>query len=53
MKVLYDNTKSCSSDLVEKITDLKRMMAGQMNSLESGQPLAGGSIGGGNQQAMF
>jgi hypothetical protein len=33
MKVLYQNTKACSSDLEEKISDLKRIMMGQMNSL--------------------
>jgi hypothetical protein len=27
MKLLYENTKSCSTDLEQKITELKKIMA--------------------------
>lgn len=46
MKILYENTKSCSSDLEKKIEELKRVMASQATALGSGQPLGGGGFGG-------
>ena len=45
MKILYENTKACSSDLEKKIDELKRVMASQATALGTGQPL-GGSFGG-------
>lgn len=33
MKILYENTRSTSGDLESKITDLKKIISGQMNSL--------------------
>jgi hypothetical protein len=52
MKLLYENTKSCSSDLEKKIDELKRVMSMQAGALQSGQPM-GGSGFGGNSSAMF
>jgi hypothetical protein len=36
MKLLYENTKSSSSDVEKKIEELKKVMSMQMNSLTSG-----------------
>jgi len=36
MKLLYENTKSCSSDLEKKIDELKRVMSMQAGALQSG-----------------
>lgn len=52
MKLLYENTKSCSGDLEQKITELKKIMAMQMNTLQSGVPLVGGGGLSGSQN-MF
>ena len=38
MKLLYENTKACSSDLDKKIEEMKKVMTMQMNSLTSGGP---------------
>ena len=41
MKLLYENTKACSSDVENKIEELKKVMVMQMNTLNGG-----GSMGG-------
>ena len=38
MKLLYENTKACSTDLDKKIEEMKKVMTMQMNSLTSGMP---------------
>lgn len=38
MKLLYENTKSCSSDVGNKIDELKKIIQMQQNSLTGGQP---------------
>ena len=37
MKLLYENTKSCSSDVGNKIDELKKVIQLQQNSLTGGQ----------------
>jgi hypothetical protein len=46
MKLMYENTKSCSTDLEQKINELKKVLTMQASQLQSGQP-QGGSFGGG------
>ena len=53
MKLLYENTKSCSSDVGNKIDELKKIIQLQQNSLTGGQ--SGGNPfvhGGVNPAAM-
>lgn len=38
MKLLYENTKTCSTDLDSKIEEMKKIMTMQMSSLNSGAP---------------
>lgn len=40
MKLLYENTKTCSTDLDGKIESLKRVMTSQLGTLQSGTPSA-------------
>jgi len=48
MKLLYENTKSCSSDVGIKIDDLKKIISLQQNSLTGGavgpNPFLEGSV---------
>lgn len=41
MKLLYENTRSCSTDLEGKINELKKVMTMQTSSLQSGQSMGG------------
>ena len=36
MKLLYENTKACSTDVEDKIDELKKVLAMQMNTLNGG-----------------
>lgn len=38
MKLLYENTKNCSTDVGSKIDELKKLIALQQNSLTGGNP---------------
>ena len=46
MKLLYENTKSCSQDVETKIEELKKVLVMQMNTLNGGGGMgAGGMMG--------
>lgn len=54
MKILYESTRATSGDLEGKITDLKKIMSGQMATLQSGNPLSAPQAGqGGSSGGMF
>jgi hypothetical protein len=53
MKLLYENTKATSHDVEKKIDELKKVMAMQMNSLSSGQPMSGQSFNNTGGMNMF
>ena len=40
MKLLYESTKACSSDVGGKIDELKRVIANQSDSLHGGRSLS-------------
>ena len=44
MKILYENTKSCSTELESKINELKKVLTMQASQLQSGQSI-GSSYG--------
>jgi hypothetical protein len=55
MKLLYENTKSCSSDVGGKIDELKKVITLQQNSLTGGQSSGGSNpfiTGGMNSDLM-
>jgi hypothetical protein len=53
MKLLYENTKATSVDVEKKIDELKKVMALQMNSLTSGQPMSGQQFNSSSNLNMF
>jgi hypothetical protein len=53
MKLLYENTKATSVDVEKKIDELKKVMAVQMNSLTSGQPMSGQQFNSSRNLNMF
>lgn len=52
MKLLYENTKTCSKEVETKIEGLKKILTMQSHSLNAGQPMPGNSsMGGASFQA--
>ena len=53
MKLLYENTRSCSSDVGNKIDELKKIIHMQQNSLTGGQTGANPFVHGGMNPAAM
>ena len=49
MKVMYESTKACSGAVDNKIDELKRVLAMQVNTLQNGH----GTVSMGGQQANY
>ena len=53
MKILYENTKTCSTDVGGKIDELKKIIQLQQNSLTGGQTGPNPMLSGGFNQSLM